>query len=188
MKAVFPRGTRGASRATLASRASHAGLPISASLAVKAVLPIEAVLPVLARRAVLSVKAVFPRGTRGASRATLAGRASHAGQPTLTLQSRRTSDATIAGDSLLPRGTVGPTAEADEVRDTGGKSLTVPEIQLPPLFKILIPHPQQAGMLLIPGIAHGSMAGQAGAVVNQSMNGLDRGKLQNRHEKAPGFE
>jgi hypothetical protein len=64
----------------------------------------------------------------------------------------------------------------------------VPEVQLPPLFKILIPHPQQAGMLLIPGIAHGSMAGQAGAVVNQSMNGLDRGKLQKGHEKTPVFE
>jgi hypothetical protein len=42
-------------------------------------------------------------------------------------------------------------------------------------------------MLLIPGIAHGSMAGQAGAVVNQSMNGLDRGKLQKGHKKTPVF-
>ena len=182
MKAVLPSGACSARQATLAGRAGHTGLPVSPSLAVDAVLAIEAVLPILARRAVLPVKAVLPRGT---SRATLA---SDTGQPTLPLQPRRTSDATIAGDSLLPLGSVGPTADADQIRDTGGKSLAVPEVQLPPLFKILIPHPQQAGMLLIPGIAHGSMTGQAGAVVNQSMNGLDRGKLQNGHGETPVFE
>jgi hypothetical protein len=64
----------------------------------------------------------------------------------------------------------------------------VPEIQVAPLLEILIPHPQQTGVLLIPGIAYGAMAGQAGAVVNQSVDGFDRGKLQNRHEKAPLFE
>ena len=169
MKAVLPCGAR---RATLTSRSGHAELPVSAILAVEAVLP------------VLAVKAVLPRSTSGARRATLTG---DTGQPTLPLQPRRTSDATIAGDSLLPLGTVSPTADADEIRDTGGKTLAVPEVQLPPLLKILIPHPQQAGMLLIPGIAHGSMAGQAGAVVNQSMNGLDRGKLQKGHEKTPVF-
>jgi hypothetical protein len=83
---------------------------------------------------------------------------------------------------------VSPTADADEIRDTGGKTLAMPEIQIAPLFKILIPNPQQTGVLLIPSIAHRAMAGQAGAVVNQSMDGLDRGKLQNGHEKAPVFE
>ena len=84
-------------------------------------------------------------------------------------------------------GGVVPTADADEIRNTGGKTLAVPEVQIAPLLKILIPHPQQTGVLLIPGIAYGSMAGQAGAVINQSMDGLDRGKLQNGHEKAPVF-
>jgi hypothetical protein len=83
---------------------------------------------------------------------------------------------------------VSPTADADEIRNTGGKTLAVPEVQIAPLLKILIPHPEQAGVLLIPGIAHGAMAGQAGAVINQSMDGLNRGKLQNGHEKAPVFE
>ena len=82
---------------------------------------------------------------------------------------------------------MGPTADADEIRNTGGKTLAVPEIQIAPLLKLLIPHPKETGMLLIPGIAHGSMAGQAGAVVNQSMHGLDRGKLQNGHEETPVF-
>ena len=178
MKAVLPRR---ASRATLTSRASHTGLPVSASLAIKAVLAIdavlavEAVLPILARRAVLPVKAVLPRR---ASRATLTSRT---GQPTLPLQPRGPRDPTIAGDSLLSLGAVSPTAEADEVCNAGSKALAVPEVQIAPFFQILIPHPQQAGVLLIPGISHRTMARQAGVVVDQSMDGLDGGKLQQGH-------
>jgi hypothetical protein len=182
VKAVLPSGACSARQTTLAGRAGNTGLAISASLAIDAILAVNAVLPVLAGRAVL------PSSACGASRATLTSRAGYTGQPTLPLQARGPSDATIAGDPLLPLGTVSPSADADEIRDTGGKSLAVPEVQIAPLLKILIPNPQQAGMLLIPGIAHGSMAGQAGAVVNQSMNGLDRGKLQNGHEKTPVLE
>jgi hypothetical protein len=83
---------------------------------------------------------------------------------------------------------VSPTAEADEVCNAGGKPLAVPEVQIAPFFQILIPHPQQAGVLLIPGIADSAMARQAGVVVDQSMNGLNRGKLHNGHLKAPVYE
>ena len=160
MKTVLPRR---ASRTTLTGRTGHTGLAI------------EAVLAVLARRAVLPVKTVLPRR---ASRATLTSRT---GQPTLPLQPRGPRDATITGDSLLSLGAVGRTAETDQICNAGGKALAVPEIQIAPLLEILIPHPQQAGVLLIPGIAHGTMARQAGAVVDQPMDCLDGGKLQHRH-------
>ena len=166
MKTVLPRR---ADRATLTGRTGHTGLPVDTVLAV------EAVLPVLARRAVLPVKTVLPRR---ASRATLTSRT---GQPTLPLQPRGPRDATITGDSLLSLGAVGRTAETDQICNAGGKALAVPEIQIAPLLEILIPHPQQAGVLLIPGIAHGTMARQAGAVVDQPMDCLDGGKLQHRH-------
>ncbi|MFM7518968.1 MAG: hypothetical protein ACKO9B_00705 [Planctomycetota bacterium] len=211
-RAVFARGSSRTSGATLTGRTR---LPIDAVLAVlpgravtacRAVfpwcssrtsrpaltgrtrLPVDAVLAILPRRTVTACRAVFARFSSGTGEATLTSRATLTGRTTLTRWATRTIS---ARDPAWPGGRRFTTAsgrnatEPDEIRDAGCESLAAPEVQFALHALVVIPHPEQPGVLLVLGIPDRSFSRETLVVIDKSMNGLDGRELGNSHGAEP---
>jgi hypothetical protein len=57
----------------------------------------------------------------------------------------------------------------------------MPQIQVSPRLEVVVPDPEQSSVFLVPGIADSALTRQAGTIVDQSMDGLDRRKISLGH-------